>query len=97
MSLGNWAKKQQTHDDRFYRTRRKGCYNAPPDIKIRRDMLKCVTINKYITTPSYKEEMGLKVDCFVGYFHHSLMTMSAITYVYCYPLFESGEPSLYIE
>ena len=38
----------------------------------------------------YKAEMGSKVDCLIGFFHHPVMTMSAITHAYCHPLFESG-------
>ena len=31
-----------------------------------------------------------KVSCFAGFCHHCLITMSAHTLAYCYPLFESG-------
>lgn len=34
--------------------------------------------------------MGLKVCCLTGFFHHCLTTMSALTHMHCYPLFESG-------
>ena len=34
--------------------------------------------------------MGLKVGCFAGFCLHRLMTMSAHTHAYCYPLLESG-------
>ena len=34
--------------------------------------------------------MGPKVGCFAGFCHHRLMTMSAQTHAYHYPLFESG-------
>ena len=34
--------------------------------------------------------MCLKVGCLAGFIHHSLMTMSTLTHVYNYPLFESG-------
>ena len=36
------------------------------------------------------EETGLKVDCFVGFFHHPVTTMSAFTHAHHHPLFESG-------
>ena len=34
--------------------------------------------------------MGSKIGCFAGFCHDQLATMSVHTYVYCYPLFESG-------
>ena len=34
--------------------------------------------------------MGLRVDCFVGFFHYPVMIMSASTHAFRYPLFESG-------
>ena len=36
------------------------------------------------------EEMGLKVDCFVGFFHYPVTTISAFMHAYCCPLFENG-------
>ena len=36
------------------------------------------------------EEMDSKIDCFVGFFHHPVMTTSVIMHVYRYPLFKSG-------
>ena len=36
------------------------------------------------------EEAGSKVDCLVSFFHHPVMTMSAFTHAYRYPLFDSG-------
>ena len=40
---------------------------------------------KYVT-----KETGPKVGCFAGYCHYRLATTSTHTYVYRYPLFESG-------
>ena len=34
----------------------------------------------------YKNEASSKFDCFVGFFHHSVMTMSVFMHVYRYPL-----------
>ena len=34
--------------------------------------------------------MGSKVGCFAGFCHHPVMTTSAHTHAYRYPLFESG-------
>ena len=34
--------------------------------------------------------MGPKVGCFAGFCHYRLMTMSAHTHAYHYPLVESG-------
>ena len=34
--------------------------------------------------------MGPKVDCFAGFHHHRLTTMSAHMHAYRYPLVESG-------
>ena len=34
--------------------------------------------------------MGLKVNCFIGFFQHPVMAKSAFTCVYRHPLFESG-------
>ena len=44
--------------------------------------------------------MGLKVDCFVGFFHHPVMTMSSFMHVYRYTLLKVEQeqvckPSLY--
>ena len=36
------------------------------------------------------KETGSKVGCFAGFCQHRVMTMSAHTHVYRYPLFESG-------
>ena len=36
------------------------------------------------------KEAGPIVGCFAGFCHHCLTTMSAHTYAYHYPLFESG-------
>ena len=36
------------------------------------------------------KETGPKVGCFADFCHHRLMTMSAHTHEYRYPLFESG-------
>ena len=49
-----------------------------------------------------RKVIGLKVGCFVGLFHHPVMTISAFTHAYRHPLFENGtkqlcEPSLYID
>ena len=42
------------------------------------------------------EEMGSKVDYLVGFFHHSVTTMSVFMHVYRYPLEQKQvcEPSL---
>ena len=39
---------------------------------------------------TYSKEKGLKVYCFIGFFHHPVMTISAFMHAYCHPLFESG-------
>ena len=36
------------------------------------------------------KKTGLKVGCFAGFCRHPVMTTSAHTYAYRYPLFESG-------
>ena len=47
--------------------------------------------------------MAPEVHCFAGFCHHRLVTTSAHTHAYHYPLFESEmkkqvcEPSLYVE
>jgi len=35
-------------------------------------------------------EMGLKVGCFAGFYHHHVITTTMHTHVYHYPLYESG-------
>ena len=36
------------------------------------------------------KEMGLKLGCFTGFYHHPVTTMSAHTHAHRYPLFEIG-------
>ena len=47
-------------------------------------------------------EMGLKIGCLAGFFHHCVTTTSVHMHVYHYPLYEIGtkqicERSLYVE
>ena len=39
----HWETGQRTSEDTTTQNKEKGCYNASPDIKIRRDVLKCVS------------------------------------------------------
>ena len=39
---------------------------------------------------TFIKEMGSKVGCFAGFYHHPVTTISVHTHAYCYPLFESG-------
>ena len=46
-----------------------------------------------LTNKNVTKEKGPKVGGFAGFCHHRLATTSAHTYVYHYPLFESGMKS----
>ena len=43
-----------------------------------------------LTNKNVTKEVGPKVDGFAGFCHHHLATTCAHTYMYHYPLFESG-------
>ena len=34
--------------------------------------------------------MGSKIGCLAGFWYHHVVTTSACTHAYCYPLFENG-------
>ena len=56
----------------------------PPE-KRNTDKWDCYSIHKHVI-----KETGSKVGLVAGFCHHHLMTMSAHTHAYHYPLFESG-------